>query len=151
MIADDGDVVRGLGFVALYSAYLEEAIDQVVEALSYHHVFSDPDLARAPASRKLHFCKASIRTLIPTNPEMNDLDQALDHAGQLLEERNVVIHGRLYARYGAPDVRRAGRPGVPDQEAISAELYALANRLFDATRPLMSGSMFSIHRAFAKP
>lgn len=27
-INDDGDIVRGLGFVTLYAAYMEEAIDQ---------------------------------------------------------------------------------------------------------------------------
>jgi len=116
LIDDDGDIVRGLGFVALYSAYLEEAIDEVVETLVAHGVPADADLAKAPASRELRFCKTSIRALITTNVEMDRLDQALDHAGRLLEQRNVVIHGRLYERYGAPDVLRAGRPGVPDQE-----------------------------------
>lgn len=28
-LVDDGDLIRGLGYVALYSAYLEEAIDEV--------------------------------------------------------------------------------------------------------------------------
>jgi hypothetical protein len=97
MIADDGDIIRGIGYVALYSAYLEEAIDQVVEALIAHRVPAERNIVRAPASRKIRFSKDSIGRLISSNEEMARLDQALDYASQLLEERNVVIHGRIYA------------------------------------------------------
>jgi hypothetical protein len=151
MIADDGDIIRGLGYVTLYSAYLEEAIDEVVEALIAHSVPADRHLVRAPASRKIRFCRDAVARLISSNEEMAHLDQALDYASQLLEERNVVVHGRIYANFGAPDVRRSGRPGVLDQEATAGELYNLANKLCDATGPLMHGAMFSIHRAFTKP
>ncbi len=34
MIPDDGDIVRGLGFVALYAAYLEEQIDNLLTMLA---------------------------------------------------------------------------------------------------------------------
>jgi hypothetical protein len=70
MIADDGDIIRGLGYVALYSAYLEEAIDQVVEALIAHRVPAERNIVRAPASRKIRFSKDSIGRLISSNEEM---------------------------------------------------------------------------------
>jgi hypothetical protein len=34
VIENDGDIVRGLGFVTLYSAYLEEQIDNLLIQLS---------------------------------------------------------------------------------------------------------------------
>ena len=45
-LVDDGDVIRGLGFVTLYAAYLEEAVDECVDVL----LAADPE-PRWAASR----------------------------------------------------------------------------------------------------
>ncbi len=33
MLKDDGDIVRGLGFVSMYSAWVEEDIDDILRLL----------------------------------------------------------------------------------------------------------------------
>ena len=52
MLNDDGDIVRGLGFVALYAAYLEEQIDNLLEALVQVETY-DSAKQRWPISRKI--------------------------------------------------------------------------------------------------
>ena len=57
MLQNDGDIVRGLGFVALYSAYLEEQIDNLLFKLSEVEEFTDEE-QRWPVSRKIKKAKA---------------------------------------------------------------------------------------------
>ncbi len=33
MLVDDGDIVRGLGFVSMYSAWVEEDVDDILRFL----------------------------------------------------------------------------------------------------------------------
>ncbi len=80
--------------------------------------------------------------------ELFDLPTTLQAVGELLEERNRVIHGRVYAVPGVGDVRISGRPGVPETPANSAELFVLANDLYSARNPLLRASTFSLHRQF---
>lgn len=148
MIADDGDIIRGLGFVALYSGYLEEAVDCVVEALISAGIPPKCHFDRAPISAKIQFCQKSIAPLLVTNEEMRELDYGLKYSAEKLERRNDLIHGRIYAQYGGADIRKSGRKGVPNREVTSKELYSLANELFSAREPLLHGCMFSINRAF---
>ena len=56
MLNDDGDIVRGLGFVALYSAYLEEQIDNLLFMLSAAEEFTEKE-QRWPVSRKIKKAK----------------------------------------------------------------------------------------------
>lgn len=148
VIRDDGDVIKGLGYLALYGAYLEEAIDGVLEALLSCGVPHENGIERAMTSRKIKFCRSGISGLVEKNEEMAALDAGLDHASRLFDRRNDLIHGRFYAQYGGKDIRKSGRKNVPDREVVSGELYSLANELFDARDPLLKGSMFSIWRAF---
>lgn len=149
MVVDDGDIIRGLGFVALYCAYLEEAVDAVVDALVSVGVTTEEGLVRMPTSKKIKFCRKAIANHAQTHEEMQELDAGLEYAAVKLEHRNDLVHGRIYAQYGGADIRKSGRQGVPDREVTSTELYQLANELFSAREPLIRGSMFSIRRAFA--
>lgn len=146
-IRDDGDIIRGLGFVALYAAYIEEAIDACVDSLKVIDTAPKKELAKWPISRKLHFCTKLLDKLDTGNPEIEDLRLALSVAAGLLEHRHDVLHGRIYAQYGQPDVRKSGRIGVPDREINSEELYQLANSLFGTCKPIMHGAQFAIPRA----
>ena len=56
-LADDGDIVRGLGFVALYSGYLEEAVDECIAVLQAVDPEANHRIGRQPISEKIRYCK----------------------------------------------------------------------------------------------
>lgn len=41
MVEEDGDIVRGLGFVSMYSTWLEEDVDDILRLLSPVVVFEE--------------------------------------------------------------------------------------------------------------
>jgi hypothetical protein len=147
-LIDDGDLIRGLGFVALYAAYLEEAINECLDVFLANDATSDERLYRRQMSRKIDYIQKCLRGLEPLRDELVGLPAILQAISELLEERNLIIHGRIYAIPGFGDVRIAGRRGVPEIPATSVELYSLANDLNSACSPLLNASMFSLHRQF---
>jgi hypothetical protein len=147
-LVDDGDLIRGLGFVALYAAYLEEAVDECLAVVAAHYDECNDRLYRRPASQKIEYIQRQLTKLEPLSTELAALPEILQAIAQLLEQRNLVIHGRVYAVPNIGDVRISGRPGAPETPATSVELYALANDLYSARSPLLHASMFSLHRQF---
>ena len=147
-LTDDGDLIRGLGFVALYAAYLEEAVDECLEVVLAQDAERDEGLYRRPTSQKIEYIHKQLRELEPLSEELERFLQVLPEICELLEKRNFVIHGRVYAVPNVGDVRLSGRRGVPEQPANSAELYALANDLFSARNPLLHALKFSLNRQF---
>ncbi len=103
----DNDIVRGLGFVALYAAYLEESIDQVMERLSHIKEVTDKE-RKFPTSQKITWCTTALRSL--DSRELDDLIGYLGEAQVLLEKRNEVIHGRIYAGNDRSNDLKSGRP-----------------------------------------
>jgi hypothetical protein len=85
MIADDGDIVRGLGFVTMYSAIVEEDVDDVLTMLDAIEPF-DENKQRWPISRKLKHAAALIRRL--GSRELSTMPEALEYALRLFERRN---------------------------------------------------------------
>lgn len=126
-LKNDGDVVRGLGFVALYASYLEEQIDDLLFMLEPLEPFPENE-QRWPTSRKIEKAKRLVADLVFGYRDALLAD--LDNSRQLLECRNEVIHGRIYANFDRPDTLRSGRPNKPDRLVDSSELYDLANNLF---------------------
>ncbi|MFC4421210.1 hypothetical protein [Cupriavidus pampae] len=141
---DDGDVIRALGTVALRSAYVEEAIDDCLEQF----------IGRGKAEERLRKQSARdkakvLRRLIngtPFDEELAYLPALLHAVIETLEERNTVIHGRMYADPSGGIVRRSARHGVPDTPASSAELYGLADRLDEMLPHLLHASKFRLRR-----
>ena len=146
-IIDDGDLIRGLGFVALYAAYLEEGIDEVLEILLAADPVGDQRILRRSTSQKMEYIRKRVRDIEPLPSELMRFTVTLDGVTELLEQRHQMIHGRVYAIPGEGDIRKPARRGMQDQPATSAELYALANDIFEAIGPLRHASMFSLpHR-----
>ena len=143
---DDGDLVRGLGYVALYAAYLEEAIEDVFTAVSAVSGMRDPRMDRWQISRKLDHIRQSISQWPQLTDELARFLTCIDPLTQLLERRNLVIHGRIYADPKTGDVLKPARVGYPDVPAVAADLYDLANELFAARNPCLNASMFAIPR-----
>ena len=140
----DDDVVRGLGFVALYAAYLEEQIDNLLFMLQPIEQFPESE-QRWQTSRKIEKAKRLVHGLMFEYRDALLAD--LDASKQLLDRRNEVIHGRIYANFDRPDTLKSGRPNTPDRVVDSAELYELANNLAEARSALYGPMIFQILRA----
>lgn len=145
-IQDDGDLIKGLGFVCLYAAYLEESIDDVFELLVTRDGEFNEKVFRWQVSRKLDYIERTLISWGEIPDELGQFKQALRPIGQLLEDRNLAVHGRIYATPGAADVLKPARKGMAERPAVSSELYQLANDLFDARNPMLRASMFLISR-----
>lgn len=147
MLKDDGDIVRGLGFVALYAAYLEEQIDNLLIVLTQVETY-DEKVQRWPISRKIRHAVKLIERL--DTAEFPDFATDLQTCLELFEDRNQLIHGRIYANFDRPDTLKSGRPNNPDREVQSEELYNLANEFDDFRTAIYRGLIFKIPRAVAK-
>lgn len=144
MIADDGDIVRGLGFVSMYSAWVEEEIDKLLVVTDPIEPF-DEKKQRWPISRKLDAAIQIVASL--ESPELGELLEALKAGFPLFERRNEVIHGRIYAGFEKGEFLKSGRPNTPTREVLSAELYALANDFFNYRGHLIGPQLFRLPRA----
>lgn len=147
---DDGDEVRGLGFVALFTAYLEEQIDACVDALASIDPTMAKKMASKPASVKAKHCIDLLRSLKSEEPEVEQLLDTFEASLKLLDARNDVVHGRIYGQADGAAIRKSGRLNVPDRQVTSAELYELANTIFGAQSFLMHGAWHIIPRALAR-
>lgn len=143
---DDGDLIRALGYVALYSAYLEEAIEEVFTAVNSVNRVDDPRMDRWQISRKLDHIGKSMGGWVKTADELSLFLACIGPLKALLERRNLAIHARIYVDPKTGDVLKPARAGYPDVPVLSADLYHLANELFEARNPCLKASMFAIPR-----
>ena len=141
---NDGDIIKGLGFVALYAAYLEEQIDALLFMLQPLEPFPEAE-QRWPISKKINKASRLIAPLVFDDQVglMADMCGVRD----LFESRNEVIHGRIYANFDRPDTLKSGRPNVPDRRVGATELYALAKDLFAARNALHKPMIFQLPQA----
>lgn len=108
MVQDDSDIVRGLGFVSMYSAWVEEDVDDILRLLSPIQAF-DEKVQRWPISRKLEHAAQIVERL--RSEELRELPIAFRAGLALFEKRNDVVHGRIYAGFDKKDYLQSGRPG----------------------------------------
>lgn len=147
MIRDDGDIIRGLGFVTLYAAYLEEQIDNLLFILDKIAPY-DEAKQRWPISRKIKHAIKVLKTL--DAGEFPDLAEYLRTCLDLYEDRNELLHGRIYGNFDRTDTLKSGRPNIPDREIESSELYELANKFDDFSAAIIRPMIFKIPNALAK-
>ena len=140
----DDDVVRGLGFVTLYAAYLEEQVDDLLFMLQSIESFTESE-QRWPTSQKIKKAKRLVLELVF---EYRDaLLAGLDESKRLLDWRNEVIHGRIYANFDRPNTLKSGRSNTPDRVVKPDELYDLADNLAEARLALYRPMIFQIPRS----
>ena len=147
MLKNDGDIVRGLGFVTLYSAYLEEQVDKLLFDLGPLEDY-DEQKQRWQISRKLKHAQQLLLRL--RSEELDELAKALDFCLGLFERRNELVHGRIYASFNRPDTLLSGRPNVPQREICAEELYQLANDFWELRSVVYRPTIFKLNRALAK-
>lgn len=148
-VKDDGDIVRGLGFVTLYAAYMEEAVDACVNVFLGKDTDPPANIERWQISRRVGYVKTQLSQHATLPEELQKLPGLLGHVDELLERRNEVIHGRIYGgMQGEKDELRPGRPTGVLKSIGSADLYDLANTLFAALSPLNHAAWFALPRLF---
>lgn len=146
MLIDNGDIVRALGYLALYAAYTEEAIDECISTLIKHDPKPPKNLQKYPFSQKIEYIKQQIE-LKPLTQELQHFPKLLDYLTDLFKERNLIIHGRIYGSLqGKADILRPGRPTGSEREISSEELIDLANQFFETLNPLNQAAFHSLHR-----
>lgn len=146
-ITNDGDIVRALGFTTLYAAYMEEAIDGCRVALMKRDSDPPKGIEKWPISKRVVYVQARLTQFLPLPQELAGFPGYLDYIRELLERRNEVIHGRIYGGFqGEKDELRPGRPSGSARPITSAELYDLANEMFETLGSLNHASKFAIQR-----
>ncbi len=143
----DDDIVRALGFVALYAAYVEESVDVVMERLALVKEITDTE-RKWPISRKINWCIEVLESL--RSEELDQLITLLGETKDTLEQRNEVIHGRIYAGNDRSDNLKSGRPEIPEREVTTDELYDLAEELFELQAAVPNINSFATMRAIAE-
>lgn len=120
---NDGDIVRALGFVTLNASYLEEQIEEFIHLLNDYKKYK----GGWQISTKIKHAKTVISEL--DGRRFADLIADLDTCLTIFEDRNALVHGRIYAGLDRPDTLKSSRPGVSDREVTSSELYQLVHEM----------------------
>ena len=143
----DDDIVRALGFVALYSAYVEESVDLVMHRLSSVKEVTNEE-RKWSTTRKIKWCIKAIESL--DSIELTDLISLLKETKDALEKRHEALHGRIYPGNERNEILESSRPGVAPREVTAGELYALAEELFSLQASIPHFYIFATMRAIAK-
>lgn len=143
-LIDDGDMVRALGFVTIYAAWLEEDVDDLLRLMNPIEPF-DEKKQRWHISQKLKHAAKLARLL--KNDELDGLPEALEKAVELFERRNEFVHGRIYGGHDRVDYIKGGRPSAPTKPITSSELYLLANDLWSYRGRFIGPQLFRLPRA----
>lgn len=146
-LADDGDMVRGLGFVTMYAAWVEEDVDDLLRLMDPVEPF-DEKKQRWQISQKLKHAAELVRLL--NSDELGGLPKALEGAIELFERRNEFVHGRIYAGHDRVDYIKGGRPNAPTKPITSSELYSLANEIWNYRGHFIGPQFFRLPRAIDK-
>lgn len=147
-LVNNGDIIKGLGFVALYAAYLEEQIDDLLFMLQPIEPYPEAE-QRWQISLKISKASKLLTTLEFGYQATLLADLAL--VRELFKRRNEIVHGRIYANFGRSDTLKSGRPNVPEREVDAAELYELANKLDFARSAILGPMIFQLPRALQTP
>lgn len=120
---------------------MEEQIDNLLFMLQPIEHFPESE-QRWQTSRKIEKAKRLVHGLVFEYRDALLAD--LDASKQLLELRNEVIHGRIYANFDRPDTLKSGRANVPDRVVEPEELYDLAENLDEARAGVLRPMIFQI-------
>ncbi len=137
-LKSDGDAIRGLGYVALYCARIEGAVDDLLQSLGRCGVALSPEISHRLTLQKIAFCLQAIQPHIASNQAMADLAIALKQADRGLEEASDAIHARTCGSFEGSHAHRSLRSeSAPDR---SPPRNSMRWRTMFATRSARSRS-----------
>ena len=137
----DGDVVRGLGFVSVFSGHLEAQINRVLELFSIREDFTNAERTYSISQR---IAKAERLANELKGPRKSELIRQLGIAKDLFSRRNDVLHSSIYyASYERDEIYQYSVfPDVPRLRISAKDMYKLAEEIRDCQlamdRPLAS-------------
>lgn len=144
----NNDVVRALGFVAMYAAHVEEGVDEVLGRLSRFEQIPK-NAMKWPTSVKIKWCQDQIERL--ESEQLAHLNGVLSNTLEALGKRNEFIHGRIYV---SPDdgveSLVSGRQGVPDREICADELYDFAEELLELQAVIPNLGWIALEKAITE-
>jgi len=120
--AFEGDLVRPLGMVTLHAAYAEGEIDELIGVLPSSEPFDDLK-RRWPVGQKLAYAQKLACALEAS--ELSGLLTLLEEARNLFDQRNELIHGRLFS--GGRLV--SNQTNVSERQVSAQDILALADRM----------------------
>jgi hypothetical protein len=138
---DDGDIVKAIGYMTLYGAYLEEQIESLVELLTP----IIPYTGGWPISSKIKHAIACLKVL--NGNEVSSLVTDLGTCVKIFNDRNELVHGRIYAGIGRPDTLTSSKASVPDRIVTSKEIYQLVNEMEEFRVAIYGPTIFKIPSA----
>jgi hypothetical protein len=148
-LRNDGDLIKSLGYLVLYAAYVEEAVDECVNVFSQYLPDMDKQILRQTTKQKIRFIQAHIES----NPLTEELVQSqfpslLKFLLNLFDARNEIIHGRIYGslKLSEADTLIPGRPESKERAIAAKEIYDLSNEFFSTLNSLRQASYHSLHR-----
>jgi len=146
-IADDGDIIRGIGFVTVYSAYLEENLTKLIELSAR---FKKQKFPLNLKDRAISLRKLLIKQFDET-PDYNGKQQDKTQITRILtdivimaEERNKIIHSVHISDQTGGVIQKNCRDNTETQ-IKSSEAYNLANDIFELSK-YTCGLSFKINR-----
>ena len=122
--AFEGDLVRPLGFVTLHAAYAEGELDELLSVLPARDPYDD-NKRQWTIGRKLSYASRLVREL--RSPELNELRAILKDAKELFQQRNELVHGRLFA--GGRLL--SNRIGHSERRVSQEDIVRFAEQLFN--------------------
>jgi hypothetical protein len=130
MIANDNDVIRAVGYVTIFSSYLEDAVDGMLNQL-----IRISGTTRNKNIWAVTLKLKEIKRLLPeTTTNHEEHISYIDSCIAKIEQRNRITHGKLIGGMGGrPDRLISGRDGS-EKDITPEEVYRLANELDDLHR-----------------
>jgi hypothetical protein len=119
----EGDLIRPLGLVTLYFAYAEGELDDFIEMLSVAEPYDD-EKRQWSVGRKLGLARRLLDELQSREP--TPASALLDEGRSLFEQRNALVHGRIFAGGRLLSNRR----GTAERHVTPDELTQLAEQIF---------------------
>ena len=139
-LEDDGDIVRAIGYVVIMASYLEDVIVECVEYLiCLNEICEDTakKVRNGQASSQIKFIKQQIKLLNCDETITHNRIKTLEYISSLLEQRNIAVHGRIYATRNQGDIQKLSRGNKVDK-INSDNFYSLANKLRTSISPFRS-------------
>ena len=157
-IHDDGDIVRAVGFLAIYFGNLEDEVDEVIELGTASGLFPvDPDIDKRNFRDKLRYVKrgfnhafASRRPYLYMDTDQRQVRSALIACKAAAKMRNELMHLPIFGdRSGRGRAYQRLRSGRMDR-ITSSPIYRLANHVSDLWGSVY-GMTFVLRHIYSRP
>ncbi len=141
MIENDGDEVKGVGFITIHAAYLEAQIHQLLVELSPIEDYPE-EQHKWQISKKIEAAKKRLKKL--DIEKYRELIENLTKCKHNFEWRNEIVHSMILAPEYNENNLVSTRPGVDPRPIDVEEIYTLANNLNELSLYILHPLIFDI-------